>query len=280
MLNSRSFSMLIIAGFFSHNILAAQGDVVLNEIAWMGTTNSAHDEWIELHNTTNQAINLAGWTLITSDQSPSISLVGTIPAGGYFLLERTDNNTVPGFAADQIYSGALQNTGQTLELRDASNALVDSVNGWFAGDTPTRATMERTSPRITSWNTSTASYQVGLGTPKSINSQTVVPTTSERLNQVSDQVGAINVYFNKSALPTYATSGNSANYHVNLEQRLIKRINEATHTIDVATYEINLPGIVDALIDRAAAGVEIRVLADAKAADDPDHIMRYDTMRL
>lgn len=29
---------------------ANSSDVVINEIAWMGTTTSANDEWIKLHN--------------------------------------------------------------------------------------------------------------------------------------------------------------------------------------------------------------------------------------
>lgn len=48
--------------------------------------------------------------------------------------------------------------------------------------------------------------------------------------------------------------GNEANYNVNLEDRLLKRLNEATTSIDLATYEINLPRIIDALMNKAAQG--------------------------
>jgi hypothetical protein len=103
---------------------AAAGDVVINEVAWMGTTESVHDEWIELYNPTGQAIDVTGWTLRASDGSPDISLSGSVPARGYvFLLDRADDDTVRGIAADQIYSGALQDTGQMLELRDAAGGL-------------------------------------------------------------------------------------------------------------------------------------------------------------
>src|SRR5438093_2934024 len=95
--------------------------VVVNEIAWMGTSTSAADEWIELINNTPGAINLSGWTLTAADGTPSIALSGSIPAGGYFLLERTDDTTVPGVTADQIYTGALGNTGEILALRDGSS---------------------------------------------------------------------------------------------------------------------------------------------------------------
>jgi hypothetical protein len=84
-------------------------NVAINEIAWMGRLADANDEWIELHNNTGAPINLSGWTLIAADGTPNITLTGTIPAGGYFILERTDDNSVPGVAADLIYTGALGN---------------------------------------------------------------------------------------------------------------------------------------------------------------------------
>ncbi|HEV8700818.1 MAG TPA: lamin tail domain-containing protein [Candidatus Polarisedimenticolia bacterium] len=120
--------------------------VALNEIAWMGTTTSATDEWIELVNNTSAAISLAGWTLTAADGTPSIVLAGSIPAGGHFLLERTDDNTVPGIAADQIFTGALENTGEILSLRDATGGLQDFVNAWHAGNSTTRQTMQRVDP--------------------------------------------------------------------------------------------------------------------------------------
>ncbi len=120
--------------------------VVLNEIAWMGTLASTSDEWMELFNNTSSAIDLTGWTLVAADGTPSIVLAGSIPAGGYFLLERTDDTTVSGVTADQIYTGALGNTGEILELRDGTGALQDRVDAWYAGDSTTRETMQRVDP--------------------------------------------------------------------------------------------------------------------------------------
>jgi hypothetical protein len=81
-------------------------DVVVSEITWMGTTTSYNDEWIELYNNTASIIDLTGWTLDAADDTPAITLTGSIPAGGHFLLERTDDTTVPGVDADLIYSPA------------------------------------------------------------------------------------------------------------------------------------------------------------------------------
>ena len=67
-------------------------DVVINEVAWMGTAASDSDEWIELYNATDQDIDLAGWTLTSSDGTPVIHLAGTILARGHYLLEPISNS--------------------------------------------------------------------------------------------------------------------------------------------------------------------------------------------
>jgi PKD repeat protein len=159
---------LIIGGFFiwSNFSLGATNEVVINEIAWMGTDVSSADEWLELYNNTGGEIDLTGWTLKAVDGTPEITLSGTIAAHGYFLLERTDDQSVPDVAADQIYTGALGNSGENLELRDGENNLIDSIDcseDWLAGNNDTKQTMEKTD----------SEWQVSLdagGTPKAQNS--------------------------------------------------------------------------------------------------------------
>jgi len=149
-------------------------DIVINEIAWMGTEISYNDEWIELYNNSGSPINLEGWILKTADGTPKINLTGTVVAKSFYLLERTDDNTVLDIPADQIYTGALGNTGEKLELYDDSGNLIDSVDcsgGWFAGDNKTKQTMERKNPQLSgsdssNWQTS----QNPGGTPRAENS--------------------------------------------------------------------------------------------------------------
>ncbi len=160
----------------------ATRDVVISEVAWMGTRASANDEWIELYNNTSQDISLAWWRLEAVDGTPSIVLSGTIPAHGFFLLERTDDNTVSDIIADQIYTGALSNSGEVLILKDPSGNVIDTANGdgspWPAGDDSYRATMERLDllapDSDANWATNNGVYRNGLdaqgnpinGTPK------------------------------------------------------------------------------------------------------------------
>ena len=148
---SRILQLLAIFLSFSAISLysALPGDVVINEIAWMGSDASSSDEWMELFNRSGSDIDLTGWIIVAADGDPSINLSGTIPAGGYFLLERTDDNTVSDIPADLIYSGNLSNSGEHLQLKDETGLIVDGVDcsaGWFAGSSSPRQSMERKDP--------------------------------------------------------------------------------------------------------------------------------------
>ncbi|PIR69638.1 MAG: hypothetical protein COU47_01905 [Candidatus Niyogibacteria bacterium CG10_big_fil_rev_8_21_14_0_10_46_36] len=129
--------------------LAVNASVGINEVAWMGTETNTADEWIELFSTS--AENLDGWILEAADGSPIISFSDNCPganisAGGFFLLERTDDESVPGIPADCIYVGALGNGGEALILRNSSGAVADSIDasaGWPAGDSATKQTMQK-----------------------------------------------------------------------------------------------------------------------------------------
>ncbi len=148
---------------------ATRNKIIFNEIAWMGGINSANDEWIELKNISGQPIDLTGWQIINKDQKIKI----IFPKGaellnnGFYLLERTDDNTVPGIAADLIYTGSLSNSDEALYLFDNNCQLQDEVLAspdWPAGDNSSKRTMERRFDL--SWQTS---QNIG-GTPKNENS--------------------------------------------------------------------------------------------------------------
>lgn len=148
--------------------LPVNGQVIINEICWMGTKNSANNEWLELFNKGKDSLNLDGWILKADDKVPEIKLSGQIAGQSFYLLERTDEQTLPEITADQIYRGALENNGENLKLYDNFNNLIDEVNcqdNWLAGDNKTKQTMERMENG--SWQTS----QESGGTPKKENSQ-------------------------------------------------------------------------------------------------------------
>lgn len=165
-------------------------DVTINEIAWMGTTSSANDEWMELKNNMANPIDLTGWSLQSADGKLKINLRGGISGRGFYLLERTDDTTIPSIAADLVYKGILSNSGIDLRLYDNSNNLIDEASyqsGWPAGDNTTKQTMERTD---SGWQTS----QNPGGTPRAENSLGATTIKIETGNK---------------ALPDLKKSGNS-----------------------------------------------------------------------
>ncbi len=182
--------------------------IVINEIAWTGTGADDSDEWIEIYNPASQSKNLGGWTLksfkikdgvLASDSPDIVIATKSLDPFSYLIFERTADTTISDISADQIYTGALDNAGEILELRDNSGQLQDkvghlvsssSVSSWYAGEnntstTPaTRKTMERISPTAsgadsTNWQTNNGIIRNGLdkngnllfGTPKKKNSQ-------------------------------------------------------------------------------------------------------------
>ena len=142
----------------------SSASVIINEIAWMGAPESANNEWLELFNNGSEAMGLDGWILEAIDGTPKINLSGSVSAGGFFLLERTDDSVLPGISADLIYTGALSNSGEILILKNAAGAEIDRVDGsdyWesIGGDNNTKQTAQRTAA---GWITATS-------TPKATN---------------------------------------------------------------------------------------------------------------
>lgn len=123
-----------------------KGKVVINEIAWMGSVDSSTDEWLELYNDSDTAIDLTGWKITDDATSDYLITAGTIPSKGYFLIEDNEN-AVKNIAADIVINLSLANTGDSLVLKDGNGDIVDTVNGtggaWYGGNSTTGATMER-----------------------------------------------------------------------------------------------------------------------------------------
>lgn len=125
--------------------------VIINEVAWAGTEASPSDEWIELKNNTEQEISVQGWQLVTESEKITISLSGTIPPKGFFLLERTDDTAVSDIPCNMSYEGGLVNSGDVLRLVNSEGAIEDTANQeggfWPAGKaSPDYVSMERIDP--------------------------------------------------------------------------------------------------------------------------------------
>ncbi len=175
-----------------HSSRATPSDrtVIINEIGWGGTAASAADEWIELYNTANTSVDLAGWRLRAADGQPDVALSGTIGPLDYYLIERTDDSTISDIDGDLLspFGTGLSNAGETLQLLDASGIAVDSANQdggpWPNADegaAPAYRSLERIDPLADdtdgNWASNDGSVINGLdnaggaiqGTPRSAN---------------------------------------------------------------------------------------------------------------
>lgn len=192
------------------NIAISSRPVVINEVAWAGTASAyPYDEWIELYNRTDQDISLSGWVFYSSSMKPYIPLIGIIAAKSYFLLERTDNDTVSDITADLVYgndgpSFALNNDGEALYLSYASTTIDQTTPcgtgyyKWCPGTSVmTYATAELRNPDIsgtdqTNWgfnlyqptirNGKNATSSAILGTPKARNSVNYLVNGSQNIS--------------------------------------------------------------------------------------------------
>lgn len=134
-----------------------QGSVVINEINWGGSNGDGNDEWIELKNMTNSAIDISNWVVENLGLGgPNANLTipsgSTIPANGFFLIsnDNKDNSKINVDSDFVTSSVSLNNDGENLILKDNLNNVIDDANGtgsWYKGSNSTpKKSMERKNP--------------------------------------------------------------------------------------------------------------------------------------
>ncbi|MBX3720923.1 MAG: lamin tail domain-containing protein [Turneriella sp.] len=216
----------------------AAGDVVINEIMWMGSydnagaVNDSNDEFIELYNKTGSTIALGNWTISGTGIS-TITLPGaaTIAANGYYVIARNASGAFPSANYYKSTTLSISNTSFQLELRTPGNTLIDTANSGapFAGVNDTTNKIKKSMERrttgtngtlVASWYTCTAAgANVAAGyntktiaTPGAVNSTPIFSVTG------ATTPSATQVAVNFSEAPTAGTGGtgseNLSNYAI------------------------------------------------------------------
>jgi len=103
--------------------------VVISEIQTSGSGDT-DDEFVELYNPTNNAVNLNNWKLTKKTQLGTesdlvTSFSGSIPAHGYFLIAHNDYDGTP--VEDITYNVTILADNNTVLLYDELSSLVDKV---------------------------------------------------------------------------------------------------------------------------------------------------------
>lgn len=110
-------------------VLPANGRVIINEIHYNGQSNAIRSDFIELYNYKSTPTDLSGWR-ISSAIDYTFPPGTVLPPGGYLVVAE-DPSTVQALwgveALGPFTSGSLSSDGETIRLRDTTNAIVCEV---------------------------------------------------------------------------------------------------------------------------------------------------------
>lgn len=148
--------------------LMSSAQILFSEIAWMGTDDDANNEWIEIYNFSDTSTDLTGWKLESDDGAISISFTGTLSPHAVAVLERTDDDTLPGVTAFLTYTGGLSNEGRTLTIKDSTDTVSDQAIG---GTNWSTIGGSNTVPKKTAQRTRTGSWVTAAPTPGAQNAE-------------------------------------------------------------------------------------------------------------
>ena len=132
--------------------LPACGQVVINEIFYHAPDDIADLQWVELYNTTDRAVNLAGWRLSKAIKF-EFDRGATIGPHGYTVICK-DKQRFQEFYRVPVageFSRAFKHNGERLELRNQAGRVVDSAEfsnraPWPHGPDGRTASLERICP--------------------------------------------------------------------------------------------------------------------------------------
>ncbi|MDX9913055.1 MAG: lamin tail domain-containing protein [Candidatus Moranbacteria bacterium] len=121
---------------------AKEGDVVINELMWMGSVEDEEDEWIELRNMTDRDIDLSNWDIMSGGKGNGngshieIPQGYTIKANDYFLItakkeKETEINLPKDLEKNEGYTHVsgmdLKDRGEQLILRSKNKDVIDTA---------------------------------------------------------------------------------------------------------------------------------------------------------
>ena len=100
-------------------------EIHFNPNEYLGFTDAGH-EFIEIHNNTSAAVNIAGWR-IAGGVDCTFPIGASIPANGFVLAAATIATFTGGGITVYPYTDDLNNIGENIRLYNASNIQVDEV---------------------------------------------------------------------------------------------------------------------------------------------------------
>jgi len=114
--------------------------VVISEVYYhvdVGHGSKPGNEWVEIYNGTQSAVNVGGWTIRDNSATSTIPSGSTIQPGEYAIVAVTSetrdlwllqNSGAKFFFTGRIFGDGLSNTGDRVVLRNASGTTIDAVS--------------------------------------------------------------------------------------------------------------------------------------------------------
>jgi hypothetical protein len=258
-------------GSWQQVVVDLTNPVVINEVAFygIGPMNVNYKQWIELYNRTSSPIVLDGWKIISDVHSLNIVLQGTIPANGYFTVERKQDSYVSNVSADQTFTGVFS-PDDTILLKSKNNRQIDQFYSsqqpnWFSQGGNYHS-LERISPYSFGQDEKNwyLSADPAFGTPSQQNS-IYQKYTSNYLNSFVEDTtlkASLSPYLFQKA--THIFPGVT----VTVEPGVVIKTAESSLTVDGTLKAVGTPGqpIVFTSIDDTDYGGDIRFGGDTTAA--------------
>ena len=111
-------------------VYPASGNVVINELMWMGSDGDSRDEWIEFRNTTSADISLDGCSLYKKGDTSIVDLSPyTLLADNYLLVSyrNQEDSKIDFITNDILPNYFLHNTELEITLK-CDNVVIDTAN--------------------------------------------------------------------------------------------------------------------------------------------------------
>ncbi len=257
---------------------SGQAEVVINEIFADPTPaiGLPAAEYVELHNNSGHSINLLGWQLADGTTRTFLPAV-TIDAQGYALLcAKGDGSLFSGFGTVVGLSPwpTLNNSGETIVLRDASGQLVDQVNysdNWYSDAVKKQGgwSLERTVslPSCSGAGSWKASVGVLGGTPGRLNSVNEDPALWPPLAVTSLELADSTTFrlrFNREVDSALAADPQRYGFNNGLGRPVgVKAESAWTSVVDIQfshpvktgmRYELTVTGLADCAANFLASG--------------------------
>jgi hypothetical protein len=137
--------------------------VVINELSAQQDSMLTQGDWIELYNTSKDAVNLSGWKVVLSGSEFIFPDSSSIQSKDYLLLSANPEEMVltskDGKVLNISFGFGLSSKKEKLLLIDAANCIVDSLRYDMEIDFPTlvdygNKNIERVNPVLGNWEAS------------------------------------------------------------------------------------------------------------------------------